>query len=956
MVKRLPSRSNRFGVYEADQDAINEAKRDLADYENEQRINAIDDEIEKWEEYKDQWESVVDKYEEEANRLKADQLLGANWEDDINNMRLDNMNDFADEYYNICKNISDIAEMTANDILKLYGIEADLNNDLYPTSTTKTRRYYYATKNGEAPNGATIGDRILTGGGTYEIVAPYTSGANKNDVTGLWSKKVDDIKTQITDVVAGKLAYVETFEELNDRVTENISYTKTNSSVTEDNTKITSSNTAASKNNTVSNDANTKSTDYNSDVIENATGVMSDLPDDIRDATYEGAKAGLEDASIKIDYQGNPTDYVIGQDGGSGSSGGISYDSDGNAIEISEKTLLDGIEQLRKTVGENSDVYKAAMDYYNSFYGDKNSKFYGVNAQTGYGYSTGKYYDNYQDYFKSFNATSKGKIGGKEWFEWVDELGRTVAANEDYFKNSYVLNRPLGYTDRERAQSTLAKAAEIGWLDELATSYSSYYTRLLDIINTPEGGDRKAVTVAREDAQRAIQEILDSKNNPNDKLGGGYDSTGKKVVSVSVNRDGEVVDKGYSNKAVDFSDIVDTITETLSAEDIYNSEVFKRIYGATIDPNNSYYDYDPSKAGNVDQVRAYDSSYNKQYESLKISNDKAADETRTNSEILRDNNDAMSVLNDTLGEGTFTLKDGADGVVQALDKNTGALLATINTQGGYIYQGKNSSGLSYGTNSNSNTSGGTSLPASGTYKDSYSQADKDAIANAQNAWKEAYAKGDTEGMKKANDIANAIRESYGDKADSSGIIVTVTTSSGSGSSSSSSSSSSTSVTVTKDSRISSSGLRRGSTTSGGYAKGTRYAPEGWALVDDEYPNAEEIVIRNPSAIGRATYLEKGDGVIPKTQTDILMDFANNPKDYIEKLMQKTGFVQGVSNVLSKIHPISVSDLQPMSNGDTINENHFDNLQIVCPNVVDGNTLVAQLKTLSMSALQRSNRR
>ena len=42
-----PSRSNRFGVYEADEEAIREAEKELQDFQKEEEILAIDKEIEK---------------------------------------------------------------------------------------------------------------------------------------------------------------------------------------------------------------------------------------------------------------------------------------------------------------------------------------------------------------------------------------------------------------------------------------------------------------------------------------------------------------------------------------------------------------------------------------------------------------------------------------------------------------------------------------------------------------------------------------------------------------------------------------------------------------------------------------------------------------------------------------------------------------------------------------------
>lgn len=49
---------------------------------------------------------------------------------------------------------------------------------------------YQVGSNGSAPSEATVGDYIVTGGGTYEIVPENTEGASFNKNSGLYSKKV----------------------------------------------------------------------------------------------------------------------------------------------------------------------------------------------------------------------------------------------------------------------------------------------------------------------------------------------------------------------------------------------------------------------------------------------------------------------------------------------------------------------------------------------------------------------------------------------------------------------------------------------------------------------------------------------------------------------------------------------------------------------------------------------
>lgn len=926
-------------VYEADQDAINEAKKNLADFENEERINAIDKEIEKWEDYKDEWDSVVDKWQEVADKMKATELFGADWEDRVNDLTLD-VEDFGDKYYDVCEKISEITEWTVQDVLSQFkDLFVNFNNIFDPVQVTRQVKYFYATKDGTAPSGASIGDRILTGGGTYEIVAPYTSGATKNEATDLWSKKVDDIKTVITDANAGTYKGIVTVEELTDRVT------AVGQSIKTSNSNIASNNSSI-KSNTSGIGINTLSVDTATDAIDNLDNTLTDLPDFIGESVADGIQSGLSDLG----------DYVIGMDGGIVNNNnkvpGTSYDNNGKPIAIDEDSFIKEMARIAVEYGTDSELYKTVQDYYNSFFGSKGAYFNGINANKNAGYTSGTYYDNYDEFFKSFNATFKGIINGKNWYNFYDSKGRYTAASEDYFKNSYVLNRPSGYTDRERAQSTLDKAAEIGWLDELASSYNTYYTRLLDIINTPEGGDRAATTLAREYVQRAYDEILNAKNGNNNPVGS-YDASGKKVVSVSYDRNGNIVKTGYSENAIDFSKYVDNVNGELKTEDVFDSPMFKAVSDAILS-GDSYFNYEnKTPENNVDTVRAYDSSYNNVYEGLKLSTDKQGQETRTNSERLADNTDAMDALATEFGDGTYKLVDAINDVVQVINEQ-GEVIGAINTTTGSVFKGNSYSAKS----SSSSSSKGYS--SDGTYGNYYSNSDINAIKAAQEAYKKAEAAGDKAAMDKAHSEAEAIRNKYGDASDISGII----NNSSKGTTSTSLDSKGNTVTVIKDAS--------GKTTSVTvvkHAKGTgKVKNPHFAIVDDD---GEELILRSDEQ-GRGTYLEYGDQVFPHEESKAILNTYDKMKNYPEGMtpVDMSDFFNGI-DLKSAINIATYPDLftgtntlvknldnisRVQSGGDTINENHFDNLQIVCPNVIDGNTLVAQLKTLSMSALQRSNRR
>ena len=84
----------------------------------DKQTNAIDDMISNLESYKDAWNDVTSAYEEEQENLIAAQVLGANWETDILNGRLDVLDAFKDQYISIQQAMVDAAWKSANEQVK----------------------------------------------------------------------------------------------------------------------------------------------------------------------------------------------------------------------------------------------------------------------------------------------------------------------------------------------------------------------------------------------------------------------------------------------------------------------------------------------------------------------------------------------------------------------------------------------------------------------------------------------------------------------------------------------------------------------------------------------------------------------------------------------------------------------------------------------------------------------
>lgn len=113
-------------VWETDQSAIDKAKEELEQAELDKQISdledqkekleealkeqsdAIDESIDKLEEYKEMWQDVTSSYQEAQDALHASQLIGADWEKQILEGRLDTLNNFKNKYNEILKQIDDM--------------------------------------------------------------------------------------------------------------------------------------------------------------------------------------------------------------------------------------------------------------------------------------------------------------------------------------------------------------------------------------------------------------------------------------------------------------------------------------------------------------------------------------------------------------------------------------------------------------------------------------------------------------------------------------------------------------------------------------------------------------------------------------------------------------------------------------------------------------------------------
>lgn len=158
-------REGRGFVYEADQDAINEAGENLADAKLDIRIDelnkkkqdleyglkkekqALQDSIDDWEDYKDKWSDILNEYSNSQDELIMKQVLGRDAEANILDQRLDKLAEFRDKYIALQKEIAEFDGKAIKDTSKSSGSSSSSKDkitkttyvDSHGSTRTKTR-------------------------------------------------------------------------------------------------------------------------------------------------------------------------------------------------------------------------------------------------------------------------------------------------------------------------------------------------------------------------------------------------------------------------------------------------------------------------------------------------------------------------------------------------------------------------------------------------------------------------------------------------------------------------------------------------------------------------------------------------------------------------------------------------------------------------------------------------
>lgn len=191
---------NQGFIWEADQEAIDEAKKNLNEFYADQEQDEIQKRIDALEKYKDKWSSIPDDIEQAENEIKAAEILGSDWQSKIFNMREDVVAEFGKNYKTTYDGIKQLDEQINNGytpivekIEELIAKLAELQEQAEETANsmnfdTKYSKSYYANANGQAPTGLKTGDTVTTMGGTYVVSTTKQEGWGYNEDSGYWSK------------------------------------------------------------------------------------------------------------------------------------------------------------------------------------------------------------------------------------------------------------------------------------------------------------------------------------------------------------------------------------------------------------------------------------------------------------------------------------------------------------------------------------------------------------------------------------------------------------------------------------------------------------------------------------------------------------------------------------------------------------------------------------------------
>lgn len=561
-------------IYKADEDAIRETGQALADAKFDKRVSDLEKEKEKLEEYKNMWEELPDLFDKQQNRLLAAEQLGANWERNVLDQRLDVYNRFKDGYLGVQQDIKDKTDELEQHLSATYVNMMKVFELMYKINTPKNEDHdsWYVQKNGKAPSQAKKGDFIYTNGGTYRITGKDANGnftrekvddVNSHIKENLWGTK---LPKEVVDSVSG---ITESNQKIVDAADKQVQEDKRQLLATQGlnailgtNGKITNENIMSLLENIVSTDDNTKSNEQVADELRTLANAI---------ANFSLVDEEEEDKKITLD---NFDDNLL-------SDSDRAYIKSlqqawNDAMAAGNKELADRLHEIANDVrSKYIDDYNSAIDkmtgkfidYSDAVY--KESGTYNIGGKNADTEATKKYLDNLQwlkDKSTETNPNTGGTWGSKEYIDRLDRVEDIVKNGDGLVGTVYKDNYGRTYNEiKENGTGTSSNAPSAGAkkTDSLSKSDAAAIKAAQKAYNEAKAkGDTDSMNKAHAEA-----EAIRNKNG----YSGGDD--GSKVIASS-NKD---VSKNLKDNSKNIEKNSDTHEDNTKATEDNTKQLAKGI-------------------------------------------------------------------------------------------------------------------------------------------------------------------------------------------------------------------------------------------------------------------------------------------------------------------------------------------------------------------------------------------
>lgn len=441
-------------VYKADEDAIREAEQALANAKFDKRVSDLEKEKEKLEEYKNMWEELPDLFDKQQNRLLAAEQLGANWERNVLDQRLDVYNRFKDGYLGVQQDIKDKTDELEQHLSATYVNMMKVFELMYKINTPKNEDHdsWYVQKNGKAPSQAKKGDFIYTNGGTYRITGKDANGnftrekiddVNSHIKENLWGTKLPkDIVDSVSGITESNQKIVDAADKQVQEDKRQILATQGLNAILGTNGKITNENIMSLLENIVSTDDNTKSNEQVAEELRTLANAIANfsLVDE-----EEEKKITLDNFDDKL-LSDSDRAYIKSL-----------QQAWNDAMAAGNKELADRLHEIANDVrSKYIDDYNSAMDkmtgkfidYSDAVY--KESGTYNIGGKNADAEATKKYLDNLKwlkDKSTETNPNTGGTWGSKEYIDRLDRVEGIVKNGDGLVGTVYKDNYGRTYNE-----------------------------------------------------------------------------------------------------------------------------------------------------------------------------------------------------------------------------------------------------------------------------------------------------------------------------------------------------------------------------------------------------------------------------------------------------------------------------------------------------------------------------